>query len=345
MKMKKLMLTMVMCVCALQVMAITESFPYQVQLNLSQAVSGQPLAMRFAFFDVATNGVARWGRTVQLVPNANKVVSVVLSDELPRTEGDPLESYTSLVRDVAAKGGTLFLETSYQVEGGWVATVPRQAIVSVPLAQNVLHASRAKGDFQVSGSLVAQSVSADSLHVIGNTTVKSVNVAEKMTVKGGVTHKNDIVTRSDVTVTGSVRPGNESAIWGDVTVPIGTIVASAIPLPGSEGWALCDGTQGTPDLFHRFLVGANPSDNRYIQGSTGGANTVTLTWDQMPYHTHSFTYRTASDRGKDWTLVNKSKDWWGGGIAASTSSSSVGGNQAHSNTPGHCKLFYYMRIR
>ena len=59
------------------------------------------------------------------------------------------------------------------------------------------------------------------------------------------------------------------------------------------GWALCDGSNGTPDLRNRFIVGAGGG---YNVGSTGGANSVTLTIDQMPSHSHySGNMRTSTD--------------------------------------------------
>lgn len=36
-----------------------------------------------------------------------------------------------------------------------------------------------------------------------------------------------------------------------------------------EGWHLCDGTEGTPDLREKFIVGAGAS---YNPGDTGGSN-------------------------------------------------------------------------
>jgi microcystin-dependent protein len=50
------------------------------------------------------------------------------------------------------------------------------------------------------------------------------------------------------------------------------------------GWALCNGTSGTPDLRDRFVVGAGST---YAVGATGGANTVTLDSSQIPSHTHT----------------------------------------------------------
>lgn len=50
-----------------------------------------------------------------------------------------------------------------------------------------------------------------------------------------------------------------------------------------SGWALCDGTEGTPDLRNRFIVGAGST---YAVNDTGGADSVTLTTAQLPSHTH-----------------------------------------------------------
>lgn len=76
-------------------------------------------------------------------------------------------------------------------------------------------------------------------------------------------------------------------IPGGVTgaVPSGTIVmfhGSTIP----TGWSLCDGSNGTPDLRDRFIVGAG---HDYSLGATGGSEEVALTTAQMPSHSHSIT--------------------------------------------------------
>ncbi len=62
------------------------------------------------------------------------------------------------------------------------------------------------------------------------------------------------------------------------------------------GWALCDGTNGTPDLRGRFIVGYNPNDTDYNAiGKTGGAKLVTLTTSQMPPHDHGGKLTTTSN--------------------------------------------------
>jgi hypothetical protein len=62
------------------------------------------------------------------------------------------------------------------------------------------------------------------------------------------------------------------------------------------GWAICDGTNGTPDLRDKFIVGAG---NTYNLSDSGGSTTQTitvngtaLTVDELPSHNH-----TASDSG------------------------------------------------
>lgn len=120
-------------------------------------------------------------------------------------------------------------------------------------------------------------------------------------------------------------------------IPSGVIVmwsgaANAIP----TGWALCDGTNGTPDLRNRFIVGAGSS---YSVGAMGGANTVTLTVAQMPSHSHqnsvgivqSTTYYTSITPGS------------GGVLTENSFSSYVGGNSGHENRPPYYALCFIMK--
>lgn len=94
-------------------------------------------------------------------------------------------------------------------------------------------------------------------------------------------------------------PTGPTASFGTNTTQLATcaFVQAAIPSgiillwSGSiasipSGWALCNGSNGTPDLRDRFVVGAG---NTYSVGDTGGANTVTLDATQIPSHTHTIT--------------------------------------------------------
>lgn len=73
----------------------------------------------------------------------------------------------------------------------------------------------------------------------------------------------------------------------------GIIMWSGTSAP--SGWALCDGSQGTPDLRGRFVLGAGQGQNltnRPIR-QIGGEETHTLTQAEMPEHDHAV--KIASD--------------------------------------------------
>ena len=59
------------------------------------------------------------------------------------------------------------------------------------------------------------------------------------------------------------------------------------------GWALCDGTNGTPDLRDRFIVGAGDT---YAVNDGGGARTHTHTFTSDG-HKHSLKSPTISGPG------------------------------------------------
>lgn len=96
-------------------------------------------------------------------------------------------------------------------------------------------------------------------------------------------------------------------------IPTGLIclwsgVADALP----AGWALCNGSNGTPDLRGRFLVGAGGS---YAVGDTGGAASETL--------------KQFNHTGGSWV-----EDLWAYGKDNST----------HDNRPPYYALCYIMKL-
>ncbi len=110
-----------------------------------------------------------------------------------------------------------------------------------------------------------------------------------------------------------------------------------------EGWALCDGQNGTPDLRDRFVVGAGGHYDLY---ATGGSNTVTtsgsvtiaghaLTAEEIPKHTHgSITdYYPSNQYAFTYTAEGKPPV----GVNASTQNITsytnyTGGGDSHSHT-------------
>jgi hypothetical protein len=73
-------------------------------------------------------------------------------------------------------------------------------------------------------------------------------------------------------------------------IPAGTIIAwYAKNKPIPPGWAICNGTNGTPDLRDRFLRGTGDPANI---GKTGGAN--------QHHHTVTTTVPEGEWKGSDW---------------------------------------------
>jgi hypothetical protein len=105
---------------------------------------------------------------------------------------------------------------------------------------------------------------------------------------GGEFEVNDrvilLVMRGSYVVLGKL--GGEA----NTGLPRGSIImwhGSEIP----TGFAICDGTNGTPDLRDRFILGA--ADGEEV-GDTGGSNSVTLTTDNMPSHGHDLSIDSRS---------------------------------------------------
>lgn len=77
-----------------------------------------------------------------------------------------------------------------------------------------------------------------------------------------------------------------SAAYAIAGVPSGVIVMWSGPISNiPKGWVLCDGTNGTPDLRDRFVVGARQDEGGIAKTNITGS--LTQSGDgQIPSHTH-----------------------------------------------------------
>jgi len=167
--------------------------------------------------------------------------------------------------------------------------------------------------------------------------------------QGGTAYNNGVTNNgtSSGTVTIEVRQDAPDILYYQCTshanmggilnivgsgVPTGGIIMwSGASVPG--GWSLCDGTNSTPDLRDRFIVS---SGSVYSIGDTGGVNSVTLTVDQIPAHTHAI---TAINDGSPSVPYSSPRS----ASASEIDSGSTGGGQSHENRPPYYALAFIMK--
>lgn len=126
----------------------------------------------------------------------------------------------------------------------------------------------------------------EAMHIAGNGNVGvgTISPGYKLDVSGPVNASAYYVNGSPLSFSGTVPTGG-IIMWSGA---IGSI---------PSGWALCDGSNGTPDLRNRFIVGAGST---YGVGNTGGNVSIALLSNQIPHHTHAGT--TTSDGSHTHTI-------------------------------------------
>ena len=118
------------------------------------------------------------------------------------------------------------------------------------------------------------------------TASNALNAAVATTAEG-LTDIASIDTTGNITANkffgdGSSLTGIEAFVTGMIILWSGA--SNAIP----SGFVLCDGSNSTPDLRGRFVVGFSNTDSDYDVNDTGGSKDNTLSVSQLPSHNHSF---------------------------------------------------------
>ena len=115
----------------------------------------------------------------------------------------------------------------------------------------------------------------------------------------------------------------------------GTLTGESRSVP--DGWRVCNGENGTPDLTDRFLMGAASLS---VAGETGGEANI----KESGVHTHSGT--TGVTRGPDHGISCSGK-CSGGRTAAHSHSFDIGKSAKHShgsNLPPYYKIIYICKV-
>ncbi len=165
-----------------------------------------------------------------------------------------------------------------------------------------------------------------------------------LTIPGDLTVKGNISTPANLTVTGAFN-----------MIPKGTIFAynsDVVP----EGWALCDGKDGRPDLRGRFLVGYNTEKPDYNKiGKTGGEEFHKLTMKEMPshnhgkagQHTHRYTDRgntSGSVEGSRRDRANNTSGVYDTEAAGEHEHAVQGNDEPHENRPPFYVVTYIIKL-
>ena len=153
---------------------------------------------------------------------------------------------------------------------------------------------------------IVRNTAYDDLSSKAKAQIAGTHFYEEVTVSAEAAYKEDIkkkdctvniysgsetIPRATLTITRLTKEENQA-----IGVPVGTVLSwygKLADIP--EGFALCDGTNGTPDLRDRFVVGAG---GEYALGATGGEKEVKLEATQIGNHYHAVgSYNFGSNNG------------------------------------------------
>lgn len=329
-----------------------------------------------------------WERETKVRTDRNGTFRVLVHDGLGKSTGNG----TGQTLDVILRENvSASLYVTLQLNGAAGEITPRQRIATSPYALHAADALAALGDFDARralkvregvtvaanaqfaptqgivaesgldavGGMDANAVGASGYGLFaGPTTVggesrgAALAVARATIVSNTSTVASLDVTRSQLTVNGCsplVRKGMIALWYGE-----------AFKVP--EGWAICDGRGGRPNLLKRFPVGAGTTRSQtggvtgdggepYALGATGGAEKVRLTTEQMPKHTHNVPFRQmrkvlTSDQSEHEAVTQAGGEASDGEEVADRRSTAAGGDgdgaTEHENLPAYAALYYIM---
>jgi microcystin-dependent protein len=192
-----------------------------------------------------------------------------------------------------------------------------------------------KGDFSIPGNLkVSGNIEAGgatkctgTVNIDNTITVKGISTLQNVNVLGPTTFNSAV----DFKNTLNYLPKGVIIAWNSAVAPV--------------GWALCDGKNGTPNLQGLFILGSNTY--RSI-GIIGGVETVTLTADQIPPHSHTLLLNNAcfnnggcdSRASVDGTNTANT----GFNTLPNYQPQTTGGGQSHENMPPFYTLTYIIKL-
>jgi len=314
------LLVCLLCTVATGIAGVPQMINFQGRLTDEEDTAlDDTLSITFSIYADSTGGIQLWTEINGSVIVSKGIFNVLLGNINP-------------ISDTVFTGAKRWL--SMNVEGEEME--PPKPIASVGYAfhsatsdtAEYAHIATSDGDWTISGNNMYSAVSGsvgigttepdEELHVVGNMKMVDGNQAA-----GKVLTSDASGVGTWQTASGGIPSGVIVMWWG---------LIGSIP----EGWALCDGTNGTPDLRDRFIVGAGSS---YIVGATGGEAFHTLTINEMPSHTHTTTwYEHGGEPGPPHPTGAQHTHPF------TSTSNPTGGDQPHENRPPYYSLAYIMKL-
>ena len=197
-------------------------------------------------------------------------------------------------------------------------------------------------DLDVGGTLDVIGISTFS-----NTKDSTSTTTGSVVVSGGVGIAKTVNIGGDLNVVGDLTVSSPSTINGYGTIPIGGIImwsGSIVSIP--TGWSLCNGSNGTPDLRDKFVVGAGSG---YSVAATGGsADAVVVSHTHIindPGHTHPYDTQNSGGGGGGMQLISQSPANRSTGISTTgITIDSSGESGTNKNLPPYFAIAFIMRV-
>ncbi len=143
------------------------------------------------------------------------------------------------------------------------------------------------------------------VNAAGNVGIGTVVPGVRLDVSGAAKISGNLDMSSSGRIVNLVNPTNAqdaaNKSYVDTSIPIGGIIMwSGANNTWPSNWALCNGSNGTPNLQGRFVLSSGSVTGLTTRTThqVGGLETVALTEQQMPAHSHGVTARTGGGSGE-----------------------------------------------
>ena len=244
---------------------------------------------------------------------------------------------------------------------GTLTTALQPNITSIGTLSSLTVSGNISGG-NLSGSLIAGTVTTaaqpniTSLGTLSSLTVSGTASAGSLSVSGVSTLSGIVTAPTAANGTSNTQVATTAFVSNSLTtvIPSGVILlwsGSVATIP--TGWVLCNGSNGTPDLRDRFVIGAGST---YNPGTTGGsANAIVVSHTHTatsvvtdPGHAHSYNAPSGTDDGGfSGSVVDNIVSATTGsavtGITVATTIASTCSSGTDANLPPYYALAYIMK--